>query len=481
MARILALILAALLPGLVVAAECPTVPSGVTWPTDRSPVNNGWEASGITGTRCGVNVSVSTGSNNSGKATAAIAQSTWEASRASNVQWPLDRVCDYTNGNYRGYYAVYKSPTSTLRNAVAITTNTTGATCTLAPDAECEADAWIHSEVAADSEDAALGSFGPGDCVEGCTVKDVKLWSPGINLGSGLRWSLGIQITGAVCGNAPDPPSAQEAEGPDDQELCKSTPGGGEACAGPYGENCGYLNGKFVCLGKTDPDECWVNDDGSRWCGESAPTPPVPDNGTRGQKATPDDAVAAEGGTGTTTTYNYYNTTTMAGSTEASDSGANPNRPDSTDPSTEPTPTTCVGDNCGSGEGGGSETGGAAWCDAPPTCSDGSSIFCAQLVQEWRTMCPQEVTAQQALDAIGATAEEIDGAEAGDPIDVGTLEAEGPLGAQACPAPINVTVMGQSLSLDIWQRGCDMALLFAPIVMALGYLMAGLLFLRGLN
>lgn len=386
------------------------------------------------------------------------------ATGAGNIGWKC------SGGSYAGNHNASRNIQRT-----ACTTN-----CPQPPVPDCEADSWIHSEVAADTAAAAEASIAAGDCVEGCTVKGVQLWSPGINLGSGLRWSLGVQLSGQVCGAKPQTPSPQEPEGPPDKELCKSTPGAGTACAGPYGENCGYLNGKFVCLGKTDPDECWINGDGSRWCGESAPMPPAPDNGTRGEKATPNDQVAAESPSGSTTTYYYYNTTTMAASSQASDSGANPNRPGSTDPGTEPTPVACEGDNCG-GQGGGAEDGGASWCDAPPTCSDGGSIYCAQLHQQWRAMCPQVVTESEALQAIGATDEEMNGVAEPDAVDIGSLDAVGPLGAAACPAPISVTIMGQSLSLDIWQRGCDMALLFAPFVMAMGYLMAGLLFLRGLN
>jgi len=483
MARILALIFAALVSVSAWAADCPVI-SGITWDTNRTPVPNSWEADTVSGTRCGVSVGTSTGTDQGGKASAADAQSAWEASRPSNRQWPEVMRCEYHSGAFYGYIVVYQMPGnngSSGKIATWVKANTTAATCTIPTDeAECEADAWIHSEVAADTAAQAEASVAVGDCVEGCTVKAVERWSPGINLGSGLRWSLGIQISGESCGAEPVTPSPQEPEGPGEKELCKSTPGGGTACAGPFGENCGYLNGKFVCLGKTDPDECWVNDDGSKWCGEGAPLPPAPDNGTRGEKATPDDTVSEESPDGTTTVYQYFNTTTVGNASNPSDSGANPNRPGSADPATEPTPGTCEGDNCG-GEGGGSEEGGASWCDAPPTCSDAGSIYCAQLQQQWRAMCPLEPMPQEALDAIGATEEEINGVAETDAVDIGSLDAVGPLGAASCPAPISITVMGQSLSLDIWQRGCDMALLFAPFVMAMGYLMAGLLFLRGLN
>jgi len=40
--------------------------------------------------------------------------------------------------------------------------------------------------------------------------------------------------------------------------------------------------------------------------------------------------------------------------------------------------------------------------------------------------------------------------------------------------------MGRSLSLDIWGRACEFALMFAPFVMAIGYLSSALLIVRGL-
>jgi len=510
MATVRALIVLLLLPGLALGYDCPvdpnnpgTVISG--WPETMSPLDDTWSIASVTagaGTgKCGSpNITYSgyslTGAPSGGSFGASIAWAHTKLSSLTSVYSGGNSSTPYatcsTNGTTGGVttahvYVVYKlqqnSPGSTVGYAAIRIYNGASLTtaCTPPPSASCEADAWVHMEVAADTADAAEGAVAAGDCMEGCTVKGTQLWSPGIDMGSGVKWSVGVQITGEACGAAPGTPSPQEDEGPDEKELCKTSAGGTVACGGPYGENCGYLNDKFVCLGKTDPDECWVNDDGSRWCGERAPTPPAPDTGTRGTKAPPNDTVKAEGPSGVTNNYNYYNTTTMGGSSQSSDSGANPSRDDSTDPSKEPTPTTCVGDNCGGEEGGGSGTGGAAWCDAPPTCSDAYSIYCAQLQQTWRTMCPQAVTESEALSAIGATPEELGEGEAVEPTSVGELDAVGPYGGAACPAPINVSIMGQSLSFDIWQRGCDMALLFAPIVMAMGYLMAGLLFVRGLN
>jgi len=195
-----------------------------------------------------------------------------------------------------------------------------------------------------------------GGCLDGCEVSNVRVDPVGINEEGGTYYFLPwVTFSGETCGGG-EPAIPPDDPGPDPEpagEVCKTSTAGTEVCTDEsYGENCGYVNDKFVCLGKTDTDECWVNDDGSRICGTNAPMPPVPDSGTPGQPATPTDTVAAEGPTGTTNEYNYYNSTVVAGSSrDPGDTGANPNRPDSTNPSTEPTPTTCVGDNCGTGTG----------------------------------------------------------------------------------------------------------------------------------
>jgi len=210
-------------------------------------------------------------------------------------------------------------------------------------------------QVRAATADGAIA--GVGTCYDQCEVQAANTMGPGIdkNPDGTFAWLLWVKNTGATCGGTAATPAPPEPEpiNPTGQENCVTTAAGTESCAGPYGENCGYLNDKFVCLGKTDPDECWINDDGSRWCGDSAPTPPVPDNGTRGVKATPQDTVAQEGPGGTTNTYNYYNSTTVTNSSSQSDTGNNPNRSDSTDPATTPTP---VVDQGGDGDGLGGDT-----------------------------------------------------------------------------------------------------------------------------
>lgn len=114
-----------------------------------------------------------------------------------------------------------------------------------------------------------------------------------------------------------------QADAPSDAgENCVAV-GDGEYCASPSGGGqCGYVNDTYTCLDKIKDDECKTLADGGRVCGsEATTTPPVPDNGTPGQLATPDGQVsqtapgASPGiGNGTTNNYNYYSSGTVAGS-----------------------------------------------------------------------------------------------------------------------------------------------------------------------
>jgi hypothetical protein len=246
----------------------------------------------------------------------------------------------------------------------------------------------------------------------------------------------------------------------------------------PSGEGCGWVNGKYGCYKSLQPDKCWVNSDGSRICAQSAPTPPKPLNSAGTAAATPNDSFDVCTGANSCQSYEYFNTATNSAAGQPSSNTG--------DTSNEGPGTGTVGTGPGDGSGGdgtgagGGTSGGATWCDVPPTC-DGDPVACAQLVQQWRTMCPEETTEAEALDAMGATEGEKDGtALFSSPVDIsGTWSSDGPVTAGSCPAPLGVSVMGQSISLDIWKGGCEMALLFAPIVMSIAWLLTGLMLIKG--
>lgn len=259
-----------------------------------------------------------------------------------------------------------------------------------------------------------------GTCLDGCTVAEVKAQGPGIDQdGAGDFFFSGwVRYDGTECTandsippeDAPDEAAAEPAG-----ENCATSAAGVEYCYGPYGENCGYHNDKYTCLGQTESDECWVDADGSRYCGAAAPMPPVPDNGTPGVPATPTDTVQAAGGATAGDTYNYYNSGTVAGSSRpAGDSGANPNRPGSTNPGTEPTPTSEQGGD-GTGEG------------------DDMSSFTGPALEEVCTI--QECTAAfMASISAGPLGQALTGQSFS-------------TGAAACPAP-TITGFGESWDLD---------------------------------
>lgn len=149
-------------------------------------------------------------------------------------------------------------------------------------------------------------------CHEGCAYEKV-----GIGVDMGGMWAMDFKATGQSCSapsSAPEPPG----------EKCITGSSGVQYCHNPTGgKNCGFLNGEFVCLKNIKNDGCKVLADGSRVCGKNAGTPPVPDNGTPGVPAEPDDVLTATDSSGTSTTYNYYNNTTVSGSSrDPGDTGA---------------------------------------------------------------------------------------------------------------------------------------------------------------
>jgi hypothetical protein len=320
-----------------------------------------------------------------------------------------------------------------------------------------------------------------------CTVTGIYKTGPGKDpTGSPNVFSFlaDIRMGGGACADAPTSPETENiAPAPkEDGETCETSAAGVEYChdATPQEDEtgCGYYNDNFTCLDAVEPDECWVDADGSRYCGQDAPTPPVPDNGTPGVPAEPDDQIIDPD---TDNVYDYYDPDTVTGSDRpAGDSGANPNRPGSTNPSTPTQPVAEQGDgdgDGGEGEGDGSASGGLT-CASAPVC-DGDAIQCAILDQEWRMRCshddPSGIEFGEGEEDGTGHHEDGDGAGAGEISESGSLGAAG-----SCPAPFNVTVWGTSVEIDVWQYGCDMAVLFAPIVMVLAYLMGGLMLVRGL-
>lgn len=93
---------------------------------------------------------------------------------------------------------------------------------------------------------------------------------------------------------------------------CIMMESGKYACAGkPSNANCGKVNGEDVCLEKMPEGACAFMADGSVICDADAPN--QPDNGTPGEQAIPDAVLGLGTGEGAKE-FNYYSSTTVAGS-----------------------------------------------------------------------------------------------------------------------------------------------------------------------
>jgi len=315
-----------------------------------------------------------------------------------------------------------------------------------------------HLAVASDKPD----SYVPPDsiCADNCEL--IRIPNKYQRLGpSGSRELL---VTYQSIGSTCETPTGESV-----------VPNNTEGCVGDWcrsvnaGENCGFHNDQYVCLDSVQPDKCFRNADGSLLCAESAPMPPKPDSGTAGDPATPNDTIQACTGSNSCSTVNYYNSTTVAGSSRAvpSGSGASGSGPIGAEGPVE------------EGEESSGSVSGGTTCDAAPVC-DGDPVQCAIVAQQWRTRCVDAPTSSEALEAIGATEDET-AAEmptVGE-VDIGTLDADGGIAAGSCPSSLSLNIMGQSLSFNIWAGACEMAALFAPFVMLMGYLAAAFIFIRG--
>jgi len=325
------------------------------------------------------------------------------------------------------------------------------------------------------------GKFGGSDVPMNCAAyKNVKQTFKRLGPSGARDWLANYTFTGLECDAEPEQTETQPLDADDnDNERCKTGPGGMTWCEGPEKDtDCGFFNDQYVCLKALGTDKCQTKADGSRLCANSAPTPPVPDNGTNGVKAPADDVMNVYEGDDISNQYNYYNSTTTGNSSRDPGVGGNTDGSGAVGPG---------GVSAGDGAGDGSEEGtsddeasGGITCTAEPTCS-GDPIQCNLLMQQWRTRCPEGVTDEEAQTAMAATEAEVAG-DLGDGIDdveIAALDATGAFGtAGACPSPIGISVMGQSIDLDVWEQGCNMALLFAPFVMVMGWFAAAMMFVR---
>lgn len=269
--------------------------------------------------------------------------------------------------------------------------------------------------------------------------------------------------TGTVTdGDCPSDGSAPEVA-PDDlseDEACVAV-GDGSYCASPKGGDgsCGFVNSSFVCLQKVKQDECKPVGGGAV-CGSQAGTPPVPDNGTRGQPATPTGTFDAQVGPGQSQTFNYYNSTTVSASSVQVGDGSNPQNSGGS-----------PGGNAESEEEEAGSASGGVGCDAPPVCT-GDAIACATLYQAWRNRCPGAFSDAEVEAAIGEPSAvpqvERDLSDVLDDSKFGTT-------VQACPQPPQITLgapLNMTFTLDVISWLCLFAGQISGVVVGLGWLLS---------
>uniref|UniRef100_UPI002B6EF846 hypothetical protein n=1 Tax=Povalibacter sp. TaxID=1962978 RepID=UPI002B6EF846 len=245
---------------------------------------------------------------------AAVGPAGW-AVRAP-LAWPSDHSFVYSSATLSGDNCVI-SGTSMSGSFGPFNRNTTagyfavGPNCTEPPIEECENTTESTSVVASSVPSNACNP------ITHCKMKR------GAGICIGLSCVFSVTHTTEQCDSGIDPPvepgdsGEQCAEGAE-VEFCKSSDS-------PAGKNCGFVNGEFACIDAVKPGECKVLSSGARICSQSAGTPPAPDNGTAGQPATPDETLDQTSSTGAAATYNYFNSTTVAGSArDPGTTGENP-------------------------------------------------------------------------------------------------------------------------------------------------------------
>jgi len=466
------------------AADCPISSQGYTppdWPIDRTSqgVWAGTHISTYSIQYCGIQLNTSAAWSPANTTSFAALQSQLAAAHAGS-EWKLKAQCAYANvgANSYGWVIIYGTDNAQqYRRGYRITSGTTAAACTpVNPTPPCST--FANQSIIAQSVDQP-DSFVPEDlpCLGGCAAYK-EATQPYHRLGTpGHREFLTrYRMTGLTCTvETPVVPNPTKRT----DEICIGSGADAFCTNAAASPGCGYVNSKYVCTKSVQPNKCWKNTDGSMLCAEGAGSPPKPTAPDK-SPAVPNNTIETCTGANSCQTANYYNSSTVSAS------GTPVEAPGETDVIVGPTAggTTTGGTGTG-GTGTGTDptsddsAGGGAGCDAAPTCS-GDPIACAQLQQQWRIRCPADITESDALAAAGVSNDEIAGNGPNDAdVDVGTLSSSGGISVGSCPAPLNVNIMGQAISMDIWQAGCQMALLFAPITMLLSYLGAAFMLIRG--
>lgn len=308
--------------------------------------------------------------------------------------------------------------TATCSVPISIATQTDPAGCPICPPAGTRD---VHVMAAGVVGAAGAGTSGS----DGCAYKVCALATAVT-----LITSSGPKVTQCVESLGYPSNATPQALGNGESDTDDCVAGDGNVACGT-GTNCGEVNGDRVCLGAVPPDKCVGFDSGGVACGASAPTPPVPDNGTPGTPAAPD-ATVSNG----TTTVNYYSSTTVNSS----------GTPPTTSPPHSGDPQGTVGGTSGGGT--------VINCDGPD---------CVEVDLEGE--CPEGQTCDGALPDAGEFGEVCTFQECAQgfmtrvsnaPLLAALASASTSFPAGSCPV-VNITMYGETMSLsdpicDIWSN-----------------------------
>lgn len=223
-------------------------------------------------------------------------------------------------------------------------------------------------------------------------------------------------------------------------------------CFSQSEENCGYVNGEYICAESVPEGGCTLLGGGGYICDSDSTSLPSDDQGVPIEP----DAQVSDPTTGETQNYHSETTinNTIAGGGDVP--GADP--VDGTDGG-------CIGPDCPAT---GSASGGAT-CDVRPSCS-GDPVFCMQVRQQWETRC----SSTRIEDALTA---EYDGAPVdglpSDEINVGSFNDSGFGYSRTCPVIPDIVVFDQVIEIDQGGFVCTIAEI-AGILLLIGSGVAGL-------
>lgn len=222
--------------------------------------------------------------------------------------------------------------------------------------------------------------------------------------------------------------------------------------------SCGQVNGETVCITAAAPGECRSLPSGGSICvtdsAHPPATPPAPDTGVAGVIATPVASIVNN-----TVTANVYNSTTVAGSSggtaTAGSSGA----------TTGTTPGTGTASTPGTGTASGGDT-----CGVAPSCT-GDAIQCMVVKQQWLSRCNHGTEAERtsAMAAAGVTPSDV---LPETEVQVSQITPLSGSLVSSCPPPLSLSIMGQSVNLDLSGPTCSALGMLRPVVLLIAWLSA---------